>query len=344
MSHTTFSELLRRYQLGDVSDEEKQLVERWYALVNEQPRHLPPTEWENLEDRIWQKLEHNTQPKTRRAVRPLNSIYLWVKVAAAVALIALTIGLITNTQWWLPGSAMLGESEHLDLEYIRNNNTQDLVIPLEDGSSVCLTPGSELRFPATFESQLREVQLTGEGFFEVAQDPDRPFFVNSGQITTKVLGTSFRIKAGDGDTSISVAVKTGKVTVFEKSTNPNTASKTPDQNVVLTPNQLVTFSKETREFVTGIVAKPLMLEDRMKSSRDRFNYNDTQLSKILKDLQSAYQIELELADNSIGECPITANLSQKELFVQLDLISAAIQGSYAVSGTKIIMRGKGCDD
>src|SRR5690606_37685879 len=83
------------------------------------------------------------------------------------------------------------------------------------------------------ESGNREVKLTGEAFFEIKKDESRPFLVYAQGIVTKVLGTSFNIRARQGDEKIIVDVKTGKVAVFrEKNSNEEPYLLTPNQQVV----------------------------------------------------------------------------------------------------------------
>ncbi len=62
----------------------------------------------------------------------------------------------------------------------------------------------------------RDVYLSGEAFFEVTKNPDRPFRVFANEIVTKVLGTSFTVRSFENDTTIQVIVRTGKVTVYSQ--------------------------------------------------------------------------------------------------------------------------------
>ena len=113
-------------------------------------------------------------------------------------------------------------------------------VTLQDGSIVTLEPGSEVRYTQKFMNH-REIFLSGDAFFEVTKDPNHPFFVYANEITTKVLGTSFRVKAKQGEKEIVVAVKTGKVSVFAKSID-DVLNKN-GQEITLTPNQQVIYKR-----------------------------------------------------------------------------------------------------
>src|SRR5690606_41282091 len=66
---------------------------------------------------------------------------------------------------------------------------------LSDGTKVWLNAASSLKFPTSFEGNERRVELNGEGYFEVAHNPAKPFHVNSNEIDVQVLGTHFNIMA-----------------------------------------------------------------------------------------------------------------------------------------------------
>ena len=215
-------------------------------------------------------------------------------------------------------------------------------IILQDSSFVVLTPGSKLSFPFNFDVNKREVFLSGKGFFSVSEDVDRPFFVNTGEVITRVLGTSFWIDNSLENQDIEVIVKTGKVTVYERKNENATASKISN-GLILNANHKATFMSSNRIFKTSIVDRPVVLPMEGESQKFIFEYNDVPLKEVLDQLESAYGINIELDRNTLKTCSLTANLSKKELFSQLEIICAAIQGSYEIIGSTILITGKGCD-
>ncbi len=85
---------------------------------------------------------------------------------------------------------------------------------LPDGSSVELAAGSRISYPNDFGSgNSRDIYLSGEAFFKIARNSGQPFRVFANEIVTKVLGTSFSVRSYEKDTTISVTVRTGKVSV-----------------------------------------------------------------------------------------------------------------------------------
>jgi transmembrane sensor len=96
------------------------------------------------------------------------------------------------------------------------NYGEKLNFALPDGSLVWLNAGSSLEFPSAFVDSVRLVKLKGEGFFEVAEDPDKPFKVQSESLTITALGTSFNVNNRDLN-ELRVSLVTGKVVVEDSS-------------------------------------------------------------------------------------------------------------------------------
>jgi ferric-dicitrate binding protein FerR (iron transport regulator) len=88
-----------------------------------------------------------------------------------------------------------------------------------------LRPNGSIEFPEIFAETRREIHLTGEAFFDVAKDQSRPFIISTGDVTIKVLGTSFNVKAYQGAKEITVAVKTEKSRSTQKWFNPDQRMK-----------------------------------------------------------------------------------------------------------------------
>lgn len=89
------------------------------------------------------------------------------------------------------------------------------IVILPDGSRVWLDAASSVRFPAAFTGRYRQVTMTGQAYFEVAQNSRRPFKVTVGDMAVEVLGTHFNIMAYDGEPSVKTTLLEGSVKVSE---------------------------------------------------------------------------------------------------------------------------------
>lgn len=221
-----------------------------------------------------------------------------------------------------------------------NQTGERMLVKLDDGSSVILAPGSKLRYPAFFQGSTRSVTLEGEAFFEVSKDPKHPFFVTSGNLITRVVGTSFTIKAYNGTKEYQVIVNTGKVLVTQKSNYTNKVSNLQAKPIAVIPNQQIIYNISNNSLVKENLVEPLMLSADV--SKDIFTFNDTPLSKVISRIEQAYNVTITYNEKEIGGCPLTASLAEEHLLEKLDLISKALDVRYYINDGHIILQGAGC--
>lgn len=194
---------------------------------------------------LWIKIKDETlisgqQQKAEKEIQPVWSSWKFLKVAAVILpfLIA-TILLLFFRQEPV-------ESNEISYELIEKYNPkgQKLTVFLSDGSKVKLNAESKITYQKPFESHQRLVILEGEAFFEVTPDVEKPFVVQSGELEIRVLGTSFNINAYPELSKISVAVKTGLVSVM----NFTDKGTTDKESLKINPAEMVTYSKAQEEF------------------------------------------------------------------------------------------------
>jgi ferric-dicitrate binding protein FerR (iron transport regulator) len=198
-------DLLERYRLGTCTAREREAVESWYASLH--PGEEAPLSADAIEAslaRVHMRLPWREENEfTPRRLRPMI-------LAAAAALVVLVVGV-----WFLvtPHKAVGPIAGGGDV-VVRTNRGETRQIVLPDGSTLQVNAGTELRYPVAFAGRERKVVLIrGEAFFQVVADATRPFVVMSGGLRTKVLGTSFDIRAYSEEKTVRVAVVSGKVEV-----------------------------------------------------------------------------------------------------------------------------------
>jgi transmembrane sensor len=103
--------------------------------------------------------------------------------------------------------------EEINYNTISTPRAAQYQLVLSDGTKVWLNAASSLRFPTNFKGDVRSVELTGEGYFEVAKNKEKPFVVRTAGQEVKVLGTHFNIMAYDDEESIQTTLLEGLVVV-----------------------------------------------------------------------------------------------------------------------------------
>lgn len=205
-------------------------------------------------------------------------------------------------------------------------------IRLADGTKVWLSPASRLEYPDKFGDKTRKVSLSGEAFFEVAEDKLHPFIIRTGSLETKVLGTSFTISAYRKRDHIAVTVLSGKVSVSALS---NDRIETL-ASIEITQHEKALFNKTDRSLVKA--ADPDAA--RMLSRRDGLLiYNGTPLAAVAEDLSVHFNTVIKLEGN-ITACGYYGNFNAKDnledvlrqLCLTINGTLHKIKGGYMVSG------------
>ncbi len=150
---------------------------------------------------------------------------------AAIGLCLVFVGLTQSNRF----GGLVPQTAGLSSVYTTPNG-QRASVSLPDGSYVILNVGSRLEVPAQFGSGDRQVRLSGEALFTVTHRDGTPFTVIAGASTTRVLGTTFAVRAYSTDTVVSVAVRDGKVSVQSSVVNAHQeATVGSNGKVVVTP-------------------------------------------------------------------------------------------------------------
>ncbi len=345
MSRKEFSFLLKQYLAGECTEEERKFVEHWFGIIrNEEQENLNFSDLEELEPLMWEKIKSRTGAVTA-APRRKTKVFIW-RWAAGVAASVLVVlaGLAVFKSQKEERVSQYADTTEKPAGWITKHNPSDRPehIRLSDGSMAVLDPGGTLLFPEEFEGTERKVVLTGDAFFEVSRMPEKPFFVYTGNLVTKVLGTSFHIKA-NSEKGVSVEVVTGRVAVFERAPDPDKEASVKTEEVILSPNQKVVYFEDRHELITSLVDNPRMLPKPEKvPAPPSFVFEEVPMHTVLSQLGEAYGISIELENGLQKNCPLTADLSDLALFEQLEMICAATKSRYVVSGTSILVSGEGC--
>ena len=223
-----------------------------------------------------------------------------------------------------------------------NKSSEPMVITLPDGSSVILQPKSRISYPAQFEDSVRAVVLSGEAFFEVAKNPRQPFLVYANELITKVLGTSFTIKAFANDSQVKVIVKTGKVWVYTAKDAQRPQAIEATAQATLIPNQQITLLREKLALQKANISAQMMLELPSIQTQS-FEFKHTPLSEVFQMLQSTYHVEIDYDQQLMSACELTASLGDEPLPEKLKLICSVIEATYEVQEGKVIIHGKACN-
>lgn len=234
-------------------------------------------------DRMWAALQVEmnadaTNSEEATPVIPMQRKSLpWTMIAAGVAAL-LVIGL------WAGGTFSPG-GEIAETTYVASGKLEKQVL-LEDGSLVQLQPGAKLTVSEEYNQIERRLTLTGQAYFEVKHDPERPFIVGAGNTETKVLGTRFHVNVAGEQTLVKVSVVQGKVSF---------SSQQHGAEQILTAKEAAVFNHGK-----GIITKvqdldPSRVQENMAPAV--LSVKDMPLEELVPRLETFYEVKVEVPED-----------------------------------------------
>lgn len=237
--------LLQRYLKGACSPEEEAIIQKWYddlelsredILTDDHPFRVKAENY--LRDHLRGLPRPESVPAKMKGPAVVRKIHIqWAAAAVLAAAVALAI-------FYLVPSGRSRQS--IRLIAMETGGKQQKKIVLPDSSVVWLNRNSRLEWAENFDDSIRMVKLSGEALFDIKQNAVKPFVVQAGNTSTRVLGTVFNIEAYKDEQEIKVALLNGKVQ-FMGQDKPGT---------VLSPGRMVTWLKKDKDYrVTAIAAE-----------------------------------------------------------------------------------------
>ncbi|WP_168196256.1 FecR family protein [Echinicola soli] len=188
----------------------KELAKR---LKPQEENKIDKAKFEAGLDRLLEKNNNELEtPSPTFAYKRKESRHFWTwgnSVAASILLIGM---LFMAYNWINRSTGTIPTTKNVAIISRTVSKGVKKTFMLPDSSMVTLNSGSTISYPKDF-AENRQIKLVGQAFFDVKNDSDHPFSIKSGDLVTTVLGTSFDVKAYEGQSNFHVAVVTGKVKV-----------------------------------------------------------------------------------------------------------------------------------
>lgn len=212
--------------------------------------------------------------------------------------------------WWLGGAAAAAIATFvfigLKKQYAKANESlakntvttrpgSKTKMQLPDGTTVMLNAGSNISYNEIFNSNTREVHLSGEAYFDVTHDKERPFIIHTNSLDIRVLGTAFNVRSYPNEKTTETSLLRGSV---EISIHDN-----PGKKIILKPNEKLVMNNEVQEEKINQPVREkeedraIMTLSKIHFSRkdssiaetrwmqDRLVFDDVQLGTILQELE-----------------------------------------------------------
>lgn len=210
---------------------------------------------------------------------------LWNRFTPLIA--AVTLLFIFSTAFFLYHT-----NNHVAEYYTLLTDEHKSNFTMEDGTVITLNKNSRLSYSDTYGKNSRNVKLEGEAYFEVAKDSGKPFQVEMNGASIVVLGTHFNVKADAKADDITATLVEGSIR-FEGA----------KQNIVMTPNQQLTFSRSTNKVDIKHVDT-----DPFTSWKDGLlKYKSIPFIELIEELQATYKVEIRIDSGELMKPAVTVS-------------------------------------
>jgi ferric-dicitrate binding protein FerR (iron transport regulator) len=209
---------------------------------------------------------------------------------------------------------------------ITTPNGGEYHVVLPDGTKIWLNASSSLKYPTVFKGKQRRVEITGEGYFEVAKNKQMPFIVSCRNQNIEVLGTHFNINSYEDEDGIKTTLLEGSVKV---STAKDALIIAPGEQAYLNPS-ILTLEKRTAD-----------VEQEIAWKNNLFSFKGDNLQTIMRQIARWYNVEVsyegKLSDEKFyGQISRTSKLSEVFAILELNHVHFKSKGRHIVvsSGDK----------
>jgi ferric-dicitrate binding protein FerR (iron transport regulator) len=328
MENLINDDLLIRYLTETATSEEIIQVEQWYVSSNENQKTLEQLYFTmqinnrlkvirsvnhdyalgDLKNRIWKQ---EKRLKRRIFFRRLQ------QVAASLFLPVLLFSI-----WGLL------HKDKVDIQYVELHSNPGMVtyFKLPDESKVWLNGGSCLRYPNIFKGKKREVEMSGQGYFEITPNPQQAFSVKTGEsFSLEVLGTSFNLSAYDDENIIETTLVEGSVRIqMMQDGKMMQHMMKPNEKVIYTKNKetlkvatghpqnsFITSPKDTKPESVKIATVDPKYDIAWKDNRILFRNHP--MEEVIRTLGRYYNVHFVVKNNKVMDSRITGGFSNEQL-------------------------------
>jgi transmembrane sensor len=196
-------------------------------------------------------------------------------------------------------------------------------VVLEDGTRVWLNAASSIRFPQAFTGLTREVELSGEAYFEVAKNKAKPFIVQANGTKVQVFGTHFNINAYTDNDDVTTTLLEGSVRMSSGSSA-----------VMLAPGQQGDAAKNGAAIKVGRAD----IQQAMAWKNGLFIFHDLNITEVMKQVGRWYDVDVEYRDNEVKNNEFGGTISKyKSINELLDVMVLTRSIHYKLEGRRVII-------
>ena len=325
-------DLIAKYLAGEATPEEAMQLDDWltepenrkiFEQAQKLYRHMPGStaevpsmqnEWMHLHDKM------NSRKVSGQKVLRMP-VLRYIAAACVVGVIAfISFMLITNTK--------KDQTDKMELAVFKTSAGNEVrTDTMPDGSTITINKNSSISYTSAFNTINREVQLSGESYFDIVPDNTKPFIITVDDLKIKVVGTSFNVRKIPSDKTIEVQVVKGIVKMYTK-----------EKEITVIKGQTGIYTRHDH----ALKLKNTLDVNSIGYATKTFSFTDISLTEVCDYLEKAFNVTIKLDAEKFAECRLTAQFKDKTLTYILDVINATLNTTYTQNSNTIYINGNGC--
>ncbi|WP_316746643.1 FecR family protein [Pedobacter gandavensis] len=309
-------ELIERYHQGQCNPEEQEAIAQWLESDEVEMSYPTQVNLTALQDKGWKKIAG----RYNLAIPALASqSFKWNNYRRILQLAACFLVFVSIATLYALNREGLHHAKAVPAyKMVKAKKGQKLQVTLPDGTLVWLNSESVLRFPESFEGKQRELEFSGEGYFEVAKDPSKPFVIHTAKTNVQVLGTRFNLRALGSESSTSVVVAEGKVRF---------TGKRGGQPIILTANRRGVF-EQSAPSARMMISLEAETGAYIAWKNNELLLDNLTIAEVAETLERWYNVKIKISNTALAKERYTGNFKNPTLNQVLESMSFAVKFNY----------------
>lgn len=286
-------------------------------------------------DAVFGKIVKSNKTRSRSFLEKVVSIrFLYgnpLKIASAISLLILSSFLLYFYIYSDSKKELLTQAGSIEWMEVITGRGERTKVVLPDGSVVNLNYESSLRYPSEFTDFSRSVELSGEAFFDVVHNKEKPFKVNTGDFETTVLGTTFNVNSYLENPEIKVSLMTGKVKVLQLD-----EQLMKKDSLFLNPGQEMSFVKSSSKMLKG----SFNVDGTIAWKDGVLVFKDVNFNEFIDRLEKWYNVNFQVFGSYPTDWTFNGRYEEEELENILIGVKFVYDLDYSIQGNNITLKFK----
>ena len=319
--------LIIKFFAGEISEDEMIFLKSW---IEQSPENLHIF---NEENELWQeasvhtKLEHyktdtawiNLSTKLGFGKNNNKSVAIVIRrnnyrILIAAATIAYLVA-IGSLSLWMAGKKsfqQIGAAYNI----VSTNEGEKARITLSDSTKIILNSGSRLQYKVGYNTEDRIVKFSGEAFFDVSTNPEKPFVVQLDKMSISATGTRFNIFSFGNEDRVETTLEEGAIKVSIKGKEPINLKS---------GQQVVYFPRSDKFLVRGVAT-----DTYTSWKENKLRFNDTPFEEVLRRIGRKYNVKFEITNHDLLNLKYTATFIDESIEEVMQMLKTVSPITYKI--------------